>query len=69
MKLSELIYVETKSAWTKISASLKNTNRNTKPRWEIRLEIRIKNLQAKIMRQKKETGICKGEKRKTTQQI
>ena len=45
-----------------------NTNRKSKPGWEIRLETQIRNLQeSKMPRQKNNTRICWDEERKATQ--
>ena len=46
-------------------------NRNSKPGWEIRQETQIRNLrkQAKMFRQRKNSGICWDDKRKTIQHL
>ena len=44
MELIELIYAGTKLVFAKIAILLKNTNRNSKPEWEISLETQIRNL-------------------------
>ena len=64
-KQSELIYAGVKLVSDRISV-LKNTNRNSKSEWEIRL---IKNLrqQTKMIRQWKNTGTHRIEKRNATQ--
>ena len=41
---NELIYAGTKLVSAKISVPLKNTNRNSKPGWEIRPETEIRKL-------------------------
>ena len=41
-ELNELIYAEAKLVWNRIGVSLKNTNRNSKLGWEIRLETQTK---------------------------
>ena len=49
----------------KISVSLKNTN--SKPGWEIQLEMQIRNLQqAKMIKQWEDAGIHCEEKKKAT---
>ena len=52
-ELNELIYAGLKLVWEKISVALKNMNRNSKPGWEIQLEM-LRNLQqqAKMIRQR-----------------
>ena len=54
-KLNEIIHAGVKLFSTKIGVPWKNTNRNSKPRWKIRLEAQIRNLlqQAKTLRQTK----------------
>ena len=47
-ELSELIYAGAKFVWDKIDVPLKNTNRNSKPGWEIRLEREIRNLRQQV---------------------
>ena len=42
-------------------------NRYSKPEREIRLETQIRNLQTKMLRRKKNAGICWDENRKATQ--
>ena len=67
-ELNELIYEEAKLVCDKIGARLKNTNRNSKPGWEIRLETQIRNLQqGQMMRHRKNAGIFWDEKEKATQ--
>ena len=43
-KFNELIYAVLELVCDKIGAPFKNTNRNTKPGWKIRLETQIGNL-------------------------
>ena len=59
-KLNELIYAGAKLVCKKIRVPLKNTNRNSKPGWEIRLETKIRNLQqqAKMIKKRKNAGTC-----------
>ena len=66
MELNKLINAEAKLVFLRICASLKNTNRYSKPEWETRLETQIRNLwqQAKMIRQRKNAGIWWDEKRK-----
>ena len=53
-KLNELIYAGAKLVCDKIGVPLKNTNRNSKPGWEIRLKTQIRNSrQTKMLRRKK----------------
>ena len=51
-ELNEVIYAEAKLVSDEIGVPLKNTNRNSKPGWEILLETQIRNLrqQAKMIR-------------------
>ena len=63
MKLNWLIYAGAKLVCYKIGVPQKNTNRNSKPGWEML----IRNLQqAKKLRQKKNAGTCWDEKKKAT---
>ena len=68
-EINELIYAGTKSYRDKIDIPVKNTNRNLKTRWEIRLEKDIRNLwqQAKMITKRENAGIWLDEKRKPTQ--
>ena len=70
-KLNKLIYAGLKLICAKIGIPQKNMNRNSKPGCEIGLEMQIWNLweQAKTLRQRKNTGICLDEKRKSMQQL
>ena len=43
-ELNKLIYTGAKFVCDKITVSVKNTKRNSKPRWKLRLEMRIRNL-------------------------
>ena len=51
-ELDVSIYAGVKLVFVKTGVSLKNMNRNSKPRWKIRLETQIRNLcqQAKMVR-------------------
>ena len=65
-KLNWLIYAGAKLVNEKIDVLQKNTNRNSKPGWEITLEIQIRNLQqAKMKRQKLNAGTCWDERKKS----
>ena len=44
MELNKQIYAGVKLVCEKIGVLLKNTNKNSKPGWEIRLEIQIRKL-------------------------
>ena len=67
MKLNELIYAGAKLVCTKIGVTQKNTKRNLKHGWEIRLEKPIRTLQqAKMLKQRKNGKIYLDEKRKAT---
>ena len=69
-ELNELIYAGAKLVWEKIGIPSKNTKKKSKPGWEIRLETQIKNLrkQAKMIKQKKDAGICGNRKEKVTRE-
>ena len=47
-ELNALIYAEAKLACDKISEPLRNPNRNTKPRREIKLEGQVKNTSSEV---------------------
>ena len=68
-KLNELIYVGAKLVCEKIRCRLKTTNWNSKPGLEIRQETQTRNLrrQAKMIKQRKNTGTCWDKKDKATQ--
>ena len=67
---NELIYAGAKLVCEKIGILSKSTKKKSKPGWEIRLETQIKNLrkQAKMIKQKKDGGICRNKKEKATQE-
>ena len=44
-ELNELIYARAKLVLEKVSIPFKNTNKKSKPGWEIRLETQIKSYQ------------------------
>ena len=69
-KLNELIYAVAKLVCEKIGIPSKITKEKSKPGWEFRLETQIKNLrkQLKVVKQKKNAGINKNRKEKTTQE-
>ena len=56
-ELNDLIYPGAKLINNKINTSLSNPNRNTKPGWEMKLEVWIKKLreQGKVVRKEKYT--------------
>ena len=68
-KLNELIDAGAKLVYDKSDVPLKNTNRNSKPEWEIWLKMQIRNLrkQAKMIRQRRNAGTYLVEKEKATQ--
>ena len=70
---NELIYAGGKSICEKIGILLKSMNKKSKPWWEIRLETQIRKLrkQAKMIKQRKNAGICldKKEKKATQEKI
>ena len=43
-ELKELIYAGAKLVCEKVGVPVKNTRRNSKPRWKIRLETQLRNL-------------------------
>ena len=54
IELNELIYVRSKLVYDKIVVPLRNSNRNSKSGWEIRLEIKMTNIQeAEMIKQRK----------------
>ena len=69
-ELNELIYAGAKLVCKKIGIPSKSTKEKSKPGWEFRLETRINNLrkQAKMIKQKKDAGIIRNRKEKTTQE-
>ena len=69
-KSNELIYAGAKLVRKKIGDPLKDTNINSKPGWEIRLEMQIINLRqkAKMIKQRKNAGKCWDKKEKATQE-
>ena len=69
-ELNELIYAGAKVVCEKIGILLKSTKKKSKPGWEIRLEMQIKNLrkQAKMIKQRKDAGIRKNKKEKARQE-
>ena len=70
MELNELIYTGAKLLYAKIGVPLRDTKRNSKPAWKIRLETQIRNIQqAKMQIKIKNAGICCDEERRTTQQV
>ena len=65
-ELNKLIYAGVKLVCEKISVPLKNLNGNSKPGLEIQLETQLRNLwQAKMIKQKKNAGICWDKKKKS----
>ena len=69
-KLNELIYVGAKLVCEKIGIPSQSIKKKSKPGWEIRLEMQMKNLwkQAKKIKQWKDAGICRDRKEKATQE-
>ena len=69
-ELKELIYAGAKLVCKKIGIPSKSMKGKSKPGWEFRLQTQIKNLrkQAKIIKQKKDAGIIRNRKKKTTQE-
>ena len=69
-ELNEFIYAGAKSVCEKIGIPSKITKEKSKPGWEFRLETQIKNLQKqlKTIKQKKNAGIIRNRKEKTTQE-
>ena len=67
---SELVYAGTKLVWENIRVLFKNTNKKSKPGWEIQLEIHIRNLrtQANMIKQRKNIGICSDKQETATQE-
>ena len=67
---NKLIYAGAKLVCEKIGIPSESTKKKSKPGWEIRLERQIKNLQkqAKIIKQKKDAGICWNRKEKPTRE-
>ena len=67
-ELNELIYTGEKLICSKIGVLRKNTDRNSKPRWETRLETQIRNLRqlAKVLRQMNNARIYRDKKKKNT---
>ena len=68
-KLNELIYAGAKLICEKIGLPFKNTNRNSKPGWEIRLEMQIRNQRQQAKMTEGDTGRCWYEKKKKATQI
>ena len=68
-ELNELIYAGAKLVCEKIGIPSKNTKKQSKLGWEVRLETQIKNLrkQAKMVKQK-DPGICGKRMEKTTRE-
>ena len=66
----ELIYAGAKIVYEKIGIPSKSTKEKSEPRWEVQIESQIKNLrkQAKMIKQKENTGIIINRKEKTTQE-
>ena len=69
-ELNELIYAGAKLVSEKIAIPSKSTKEESKPGWEFRLETQIKNQrkQTKMMKERKDTGICRNKKEKATQE-
>ena len=67
-ELNELIYAGPKLDCEKIGISSKSTKDKSKPGWQIRLETLIENLrkQAKMIKRRKDVGICSNKKEKAT---
>ena len=69
-ELNELIYARAKLVCEKIGITSKSTKKKSKQGWEIRLEMQIKYLweQVKIIKQKKDAGICWKSREKATRE-
>ena len=69
-ELNELIYAGAKLVCEKIGIPSKSTKKTSNPVWEFRQETKIKNQRkwAKIIKHKKDAGICRNKKKKVTQE-
>ena len=69
-KLNELIYAGVKLVCEKIGMPLMKHEEKIKTRRKIRLETQMKNLrkQAKMIKQRKDTGTCRNNNKKATQE-
>ena len=69
-ELNELIYAGAKLVFEKMRIPSKSRKEKLKPGWEFRLETQIKNLrkQGKMIKWKKDAGIIRNGKEKTTQE-
>ena len=69
-ELNELIFAGAKLVCENIRIPLKSRKKKSKPGWEIRLETQIQNLrkQTKMIKEKRDTGICGNRKEKATRE-